>query len=149
MKTLVLLSCCPEHSVTDWSPVINALPCICWGIIALVGLFFLLKLVVSPLIANCHEMKVKEVNNKYEDKLAKNKEIKEATLKQKDNDLEVERLKVSLAQMKLKAYDDFYKDTEFHVNIKSDGNKEQLGKKVRLINQKLMGKKKNNRTKSD
>lgn len=148
MKTLVLLSCCSEHSVTDWSPVISALPCICWGIIALVALFFLLKLVVSPLIANCHEMKVKEVNNKYEDKLAKNKEIKEATLKQKDNDLEVERLKVSLAQMKLKAYDDFYKDTEFHVNIKSDGNKEQLGKNESEANQpKVDGKEKKQQNK--
>ena len=66
MKTLVLLSCCPGHSVADWSPVINALPCIFWGIIALVTLFFFLKYVVAPLIANCHEVNLKKKASEQE-----------------------------------------------------------------------------------
>lgn len=43
----------------NWQPVINAIPCICWGIIALVTLIFLLKFIALPLIANCHERKEK------------------------------------------------------------------------------------------
>lgn len=54
MNTLSILCCS-----IDWQPVINAIPCICWGIITLVALFFLLKFVVSPFIANCHERKEK------------------------------------------------------------------------------------------
>ena len=60
MKTLLIWSCCHGHPVTDWSPIINALPCIFWGIIALVALFFLLKYVVAPLIANYHELNLKK-----------------------------------------------------------------------------------------
>lgn len=54
MSSLSIVCCC-----IDWQPVINAIPCICLGIIALVALFFLLKFVVSPLIANSHERKEK------------------------------------------------------------------------------------------
>lgn len=133
MNTLVLLSCCPGHSVTDWSPIINALPCIFWGIIALFALYFLLKLVVSPLITNCHELKVKDVKNKHEEALINNKEIKESELKQKDNDLEIEKLKISLAQKKLKVYEDFYDKLEFGVRLKDESNKEHLARAKAII----------------
>lgn len=59
MKTLILLSCCRTAQTTEWSPLINALPGICWGIISLAALYFILKYVAAPLIANCHERKLK------------------------------------------------------------------------------------------
>lgn len=59
MKTLILLSCCRTAQTTEWSPLINALPGICWGVISLAALYFILKYVAAPLIANCHERKLK------------------------------------------------------------------------------------------
>ena len=98
MKTVVLLLCCHGHSVTDWSPVINALPCICWGIIALVAFYLLMKYVASPLIVNCHELKVKKVNSNHEEKLATSKKVSETALEQKKKELEIERLKSFLSE---------------------------------------------------
>lgn len=67
MNTLCqLLPCCNGQAVADWNPLINALPCICWGIIGLVAGFFLLKYAVAPFIANRHERKMKEMNYKNE-----------------------------------------------------------------------------------
>ena len=122
MKTIVLLSCCPEHSLIDWNSVISSLPCICWGIIALVALFFLLKFVFSPLIANCHEinMKVKSFENeekwadrkeKRDDLEKKNNELKSSTdeelkkaKKELENQLELEKTKSQLLEKKLEFY---------------------------------------------
>lgn len=64
MKTLfILMSCChyrrPINSA-NWQPVVDAIPCICWGIIMLIALYLILKLIVLPLIKNCHEMKMKD-----------------------------------------------------------------------------------------
>ena len=60
MKTLILLTCCAQQATctctTDWSPVVNSLPRICWGVIGLVALYFVLKHVVRPILANCHEV---------------------------------------------------------------------------------------------
>lgn len=123
MNTYSVLFC-----AIDWQPIINAFPCFYWGIIALVALLFLLKYIVSPLIANYHELKVKKVNNAHEESLVDKKEIKEAALKQKENDLETEKLKTNLAQKKLKVYEDFYDKLEFDVRLKDDSNKEQSGK---------------------
>lgn len=64
MKTLfILMSCChyrrPINSA-NWQSVVDAIPCICWGIIFLIALYLILKLIVLPLIKNCHEMKMKD-----------------------------------------------------------------------------------------
>ena len=67
MNTLcLLLPCYNGQVVTDWNPLIHALPCICWGIIGLVAVFFLLKYAIVPLIANWHERMMKEMNYKNE-----------------------------------------------------------------------------------
>lgn len=62
MNTLSIVIC---HCV-GWQPVINAIPCFCWGILALVMLYFLLKYVVAPLIANIHETIMKSKAFKQE-----------------------------------------------------------------------------------
>ena len=62
MKTLSVVLC----QCLDWQIVLNAIPCICWGILALVMLYFLLRFVVAPLIANCHELIVKSKAFKQE-----------------------------------------------------------------------------------
>lgn len=65
MKTLLfVLFCHRSCSNTDWSPIIEALPCICWGVILLAALYIFLKYIASPLIANYHERK--SHNEKYE-----------------------------------------------------------------------------------
>ena len=80
MKTLCIVIC---HCV-GWQPVINAIPCICCGILALVMLYFLLRFVVAPLIANRNERKIKELNHEYE---------KEMSSLKKDNDELNEKVK--------------------------------------------------------
>ena len=77
MKTLCIVIC---HCI-GWQPVINAIPCICCGILALVMLYFLLRFVVAPLIANRNERKIKELNHEYE------KKIKESETKEQDERL--------------------------------------------------------------
>ena len=64
MSSLLLFNACFKCSNTDWSPIINAIPGLCWGIIGIFALFFILKYVVKPIIANCHELNVK--SKKYE-----------------------------------------------------------------------------------
>lgn len=55
MKKLIIELC----QIVNWQQVINAVLCICWGIIALIMLYFLLRYVVAPLISNCHETMLK------------------------------------------------------------------------------------------
>lgn len=68
MKTMSLLLCCGQNQTVtmDWSPIIKSAPCICWGIICLIALYFLLKYVAAPLIANWHENWAKTQNFKQE-----------------------------------------------------------------------------------
>ena len=87
MKTLfILLSCCrcskPANSA-NWQPVVDAIPCICWGIIILIALYFVFKLIIYPLIKNCHELKMKETAFKNEKYWLYIKKIEEPTEKKK------------------------------------------------------------------
>lgn len=51
---MILLECC------YWQSAICKIPCLCWGVIGLVALYLVLKYIVQPCIANCHERKLKE-----------------------------------------------------------------------------------------
>ena len=57
MRILSIICCC-----IDWQPVISAIPSVSWGILLLVLICVLLRHVVSPLIANRHEISLKKVN---------------------------------------------------------------------------------------
>ena len=62
MKVLVLLA-------ADWQNVVNAIPCLCWGVIGLVALVFLLKYLhplIEMWIKNKHESKMKKKAFKME-----------------------------------------------------------------------------------
>lgn len=134
MRALVLLTCYHRTTTTDWSPVITALPGIFWGVIALVTLFFVLKYVVSPIIANRQERKIKadafenekfwylrsmdekDYKEVFENKISNlEKEIdklsKELDKEKKDREktLKEERLKAEHAFYK-KVVDAFYQD---------------------------------------
>lgn len=63
MNTLPILTCPQYHcdGITDWQPFVDALPCICWGILALITVYLLLRFIFAPLISYCHERKT---NNK-------------------------------------------------------------------------------------
>lgn len=126
MKTLILLSCCRTAQTTEWSPLINALPGICWGVISLAALYFILKYVAAPLIANCHERKLKakafeneqfwylrsmaekDFKKIFEEKISdlekKNKELSDK-LKQEEKNREE-----TLKKERLQAEHDFYKN---------------------------------------
>lgn len=61
MKTqFILLSCCHCDKTANWQPVVDAIPCICWGIIGLIALFLILKYLIIPAMTQCHETKMKE-----------------------------------------------------------------------------------------
>lgn len=89
MKGAFLLSYCPKVVAnTDWSPVITALPGICWGVIAvltiLAVLYISLKYVYRPIIANRHAIEMKKMLLDNEEKaIAKNQEIKDKELDRK------------------------------------------------------------------
>lgn len=52
---MILLNC-----NCDWQNVINAIPCICWGIIVLTAVLFYLKYDMPSCIKNKHELKMKK-----------------------------------------------------------------------------------------
>lgn len=56
--SIIFILCC----TIDWQPVISAIPSVSWGILLLVLICVLLRHVVSPLIANRHEISLKKVN---------------------------------------------------------------------------------------
>ena len=62
MRTMSLLLCCGQNQTAtiDWSPMIKSAPCICWGIIGLIALYFLFKYVAAPKIAHCCEKEMKD-----------------------------------------------------------------------------------------
>ena len=88
MKTLILLSCCRTAQTTEWSPLINALPGICWGIIIfstiLVGYYIYMRFKWRTDHVNQHEIKMKNLLNEYEGKMISiNQDIKDRELHRK------------------------------------------------------------------
>lgn len=85
MKTLfILMNCC--HMVgpadtTNWQSVVDAIPCICWGIMVLLVTYLIFKLIVSPMIKNQHEVKIKDMAFENEKYWAILKKIEEPTEK--------------------------------------------------------------------
>lgn len=79
MKTMfILMSCCQcgrTANSANWQPVVNAIPCICWGIIGLIALFLVLKSLIIPAMTQCHEKKMKQVVFNHEIDLITKKEI--------------------------------------------------------------------------
>ena len=83
MKDLVLLA-------VDWQNVVNAIPCLCWGVIGLVALVFLLKHIVKPCIQNrfARKMKTKSFEQeKYWNLIAKVNVASDETLQNEINEL--------------------------------------------------------------
>ena len=64
---MILLSC-------NWQNFINAIPCLCWGIIGLIAFYLLLKFCIQPCMKYYHDMKMKEEAHKREQQWAKDKE---------------------------------------------------------------------------
>lgn len=60
MPFIILCQC------LDWQPLLDAIPCLCWGIIGLIALYLILKFVVVPWMVNCHENRMKEDAHKRE-----------------------------------------------------------------------------------
>lgn len=120
MKTLCIVIC---HCV-GWQPVINAIPCICWGILALVMFYFLLRFVVAPLIANLHEIILKSKAFEQEkfwhfqkvlpsvEKLEKKKEELEAQIADLNEKLKNEKntREYTLEQERLQYERDYFKE---------------------------------------
>lgn len=124
MKTLCVVIC---HCV-GWQPVINAIPCICWGILALVMFYFLLRFVVAPLIANCHELIIRAKNHKYEEEFkGKEKTEQQERLERRIKEFEsIELTKLILG--KLNSGDDIQQLQTDYADLKAkfDGLKEKL-----------------------
>ena len=139
MKTLFfLMNCCHcgrPANPANWQPVVDAIPCICWGIIMLIALYLILKLIVLPSIKNCHEMKMKEKIYELENGMINNKtnlENKKACteenlneMKTKVSDLESklkhEELNRGLLEQHIKIYCDIF--NKLNVEIKPKENK--------------------------
>ena len=89
MKALLLLTCCPKVvAKTNWSPMVTALPGICWGMMAVLAilavLYIILKYVYRPIIVNRHEIEMKKMLLENEEKvIVKNQDIKDKELDRK------------------------------------------------------------------
>ena len=161
MKTLfILMSCChyrrPINSA-NWQPVVDAIPCICWGIIMLIALYLILKLIVLPLIKNCHEMKMKDeafTQEKYwydekkkasdEDLNRKIREHNEITQKSSEEDLN-RKIREYNELTKVSNDEDLARKIREYNELTKVSNDEDLARKIReynelTIHQKVLGK---------
>lgn len=125
---MILLDCC------CWQNAIAKIPCLCWGVIGLVALYLVLKYVVQPCMASCHERKVKEESFRREKFWAFYKRVEEpledelkkvrdelAELKNKERDLnegqtalkkEKEEQGKIILEEKIKVYQEIIKETK-------------------------------------
>lgn len=113
---MILLECC-------WQSAICKIPCLCWGVIGLVALYLVLKYIVQPWIANCHERKTKDhafEREKYwhsQKEQSREKELRgkiaelekelQAEINSREDKLKQERLQMEHDYYK-KIVDDFY-----------------------------------------
>lgn len=136
MRILFIICCC-----IDWQPVINAIPCFCWGILLLVLICVLLRHVVSPFIANRHEISLRKVNfdqEKFWHFQKKWEQDFKKELTSRINDLEKEKdalsqqLKIekkerekTLKEERLQAEHDFYEKvlSQFYPTEENQSNK--------------------------
>lgn len=129
MKTLCIVIC----QCVNWQPVINAIPCVCWGILALVMLYFLLKHVVAPLITNSHETIMKSKAFEQEKFWHFQKVLhSEEELKKKKEELEkqIEDLKAE-PEAERKTRDDILKQER--LQYEHDYYKEMLDEILKLV----------------
>ncbi len=108
---MILLEC-------NWQDAICKIPCLCWGVIGLVALYLVLKYIMQPLIANCHERKSKEKAIEtekfwhFQKQLSHDfkKELEEKII-EKEKELQDEKnsREDKLKQERLKAEHDYYK----------------------------------------
>ena len=120
MKTMTIILGLCHHCCNhvNWQPVIESIPCICWGILLLFFIYFILRYVASPLISNCNEQKIKKVNYEqevfwhFQTKLEKDykKELNDK-IKELEDDLKKEKdnREKTLKEERLQAEHDFYK----------------------------------------
>ncbi len=136
MKALILFTCCQSVVAADWSPVIEALPCICRGVLATAILYFVLKYVCAPLIKNCHERKMKKLQFEHdaqvvtlkdqkqqlEDKMKESEASSDDALKkakkEAEDQLALEKHKYQLLEKKFKLYEDYFKTLNLEIKSK-------------------------------
>ena len=125
MNTVVLCA-------NSWQNVINAIPCLCCGILGLVALYLLLKYVVQPCMTSCHEREVKEDAFEREKIWANFNTTKASTdealmnqvkeLNEKKSELEstlnAEKHNKELLEKQLKLYDDVFEKLNIEIKPK-------------------------------
>lgn len=129
MKTLfILTNCCRTVgpvNTTNWQNVVDAIPCICWGIMVLVVTYFIFKLIVSPMIKNRHEIKIKKIAFENEKYWAIYKKIEEPTEKK------LSELQKELDELK-KRKEDVDKGKASLENEKREFEKKILEEKIKV-----------------
>lgn len=138
MKTLSVVSC----QCLGWQSVIDAIPCLCWGVIGLAVFYLILKFIVLPWKAHSYEMELKakafeneehwyfqselkkNFKKELEDKISaleKEKSELDKKLKEEKDDRE-EKLK----KERLQAEHDFYKKiTETFYSVKKNNDNKE------------------------
>lgn len=126
MKTLTVLLC---QNQSAWDHVIQSIPCLCWGLIAVVAIYLFLRYLAKPLIANCHERQMKKEDferekfwaffKKYEEPTELNEckeelnNLKKEDEKRKDErsklDEEIKNFKETILNEKVKIYEEIIK----------------------------------------
>lgn len=128
-----------EESRVDWQEVVNAIPCLLWGVlivvVILVAMYIIMKYHCLPKMKNEHELKMKEQAFIYEWMWTAYGKLKESTddsLKQKVENLNhensklkealsFEEKKVELMDKQIQRYEKIWKN--INLEIKSKDNK--------------------------
>ncbi len=81
MKTLTVLLC---QNQSAWDHVIQSIPCLCWGILVLAFLYFILRFGIRPYLANSHERSLRKMAFQNEQNaMDKSQDIKDKELERK------------------------------------------------------------------
>lgn len=120
-----LLICC----TCFWK---TAFPCLCWGVIGLIALYFILKFLALPCLTNRHERKMKEeafkrekewnnlINIKASTDETLNDKIKNLTtsIEKLKKELESEKNNKGLLEKQLKLYSDIFEKLNVEIRPK-------------------------------
>lgn len=122
MKTLFILLC---QATSPWDSVIRSIPSLCWAIIVIVTLYLVLRYIVKPIIANCHEKAIKEQSFEHEKDWAGFNDTKASTdenLKKEKKELETQiknfQTDNQIMKKQLEIYKNFFDNLSLEIKLK-------------------------------
>ena len=129
MRTLfIILDCHPALQQTIASTVSG----VCWGVILLLAVYFLLRYVFSPLIANGNERKLKAQNFEQQGVLAELKKYRDDKAKIEKEKNELEQALKDSGKAKSTLRQEILKEMEYDKKV-AEMEKEMLEEQIKAL----------------